>query len=209
MAYISPEDYVAASGDAAYLARVKAAVDSTSDKILTYRGKPIMAVFHASSYDSTENSADVWGTSYPYLVSVSTPEESYPDKVKKLTTEKTVTELEFYDAVRSTDENAAITAAAVKKGIVCERDASGRVKTVCIGDARIKATALRSALSLRSTDFTVKSEGGGKLTFTVRGNGHGVGMSQYGAAIMAENGSTYTEILAHYYTDTELDGMEP
>ena len=204
MAYISPEDYAAAAGDASYLLRVKEAVDSTSGQILTYLGKPIMAAFHASSYGSTENVSDVWQTDLPYLTSVYTPEAEYPDKVKKLITEKTVTELEFYDAVCSYDKDTALTAAAVKKGIACKKDPAGRVKTVGLGDTEIKASALRTALSLRSTDFTVRAEDGGKLTFTVRGSGHGVGMSQYGAAIMAENGSDYTEILSHYYVGTEL-----
>ncbi len=203
MAYISPEDYVAASGDASYLLRVKEAVDSTTGEILTYGGKPIMAAFHASSYGRTENSFDVWGADYPYLKSVSTPEENYPDIVKNLVTEKEVTELEFYDAVCKADKDAAITASSVKKGISLINDESGRVKTVCIGDTKIKASALRTALSLRSTDFKVEYKDG-KLIFTVRGSGHGVGMSQYGAAIMAENGDSYKDILAHYYSGSAL-----
>ena len=36
------------------------------------------------------------------------------------------------------------------------------------------------------------------------GYGHGVGLSQYGAKYMAENGADYREILAHYYPGTEL-----
>ena len=36
--------------------------------------------------------------------------------------------------------------------------------------------------------------------------GHGVGMSQYGAKVMAEDGDDYRAILAHYYTGCELTG---
>ena len=41
----------------------------------------------------------------------------------------------------------------------------------------------------------------GKFVFYGRGNGHGVGMSQYGAQGMAKAGYSYREILEHYYTD--------
>ncbi len=50
------------------------------------------------------------------------------------------------------------------------------------------------------------SSGGksGEYTFSGRGYGHGVGMSQYGAMFMALQGYTYEEILEFYYTDTEI-----
>ena len=48
--------------------------------------------------------------------------------------------------------------------------------------------------SLRSSSFDMKVTDDG-VDFTVRGYGHGVGMSQYGANEMAKKGSTYEEIL--------------
>jgi len=38
----------------------------------------------------------------------------------------------------------------------------------------------------------------------VRGYGHGVGLSQYGADYMARQGATFDEILLHYYTGATL-----
>ena len=67
----------------------------------------------------------------------------------------------------------------------------------------ISGTALRQALSLRSTCFTVTYQSG-NFSFTTRGYGHGVGMSQYGANVMAIRGSGYADILAHYYPGTTL-----
>jgi len=43
-----------------------------------------------------------------------------------------------------------------------------------------------------------------RLTVRGAGFGHGVGMSQYGAYGFAQNGFSYDEILAHYYTGTKL-----
>ena len=45
-----------------------------------------------------------------------------------------------------------------------------------------------------------------RLTIRGAGFGHGVGMSQYGAYGMAQNGASYRDILSHYYTGTRVDG---
>ena len=49
---------------------------------------------------------------------------------------------------------------------------------------------------------------GDEVTFSVSGYGHGVGMSQYGANVLAEDGMTYQEILKWYYTGTEVGVIE-
>jgi len=64
---------------------------------------------------------------------------------------------------------------------------------------------MRSMFSLRSTAFSLDCTGESFL-FTVRGYGHGVGMSQYGANAMAVNGEGFENILRHYYPGTELVG---
>ena len=72
-----------------------------------------------------------------------------------------------------------------------------------IGGTAYKGTTLRQRLGLRSTAFTMTAVGD-HITVTTRGYGHRVGMSQYGAEAMAVEGSTYTQILAHYYKGTTL-----
>ena len=47
---------------------------------------------------------------------------------------------------------------------------------------------------------------GGEFQFTVKGSGHGVGMSQAGAAFLAKQGASYQEILEHYYPGALLEG---
>ena len=69
----------------------------------------------------------------------------------------------------------------------------------------VQGTALRKALGLRSACFTVVCQSG-TFSFTTRGYGHGVGMSQWGAKALAEQGADYRTILAHYYPGTELRG---
>ena len=62
---------------------------------------------------------------------------------------------------------------------------------------------MRALFGLRSAAFTVTHKDG-SFTFMVKGFGHGVGMSQYGADYLARQGYTYDEILRYYYTDVEV-----
>ena len=67
----------------------------------------------------------------------------------------------------------------------------------------VKGSEVREALSLRSANFDVSFQND-TFTFTVRGYGHDVGMSQYGANYMANEGSGYREILSWYYPGCEI-----
>lgn len=58
-------------------------------------------------------------------------------------------------------------------------------------------------LNLKSTDFTITSKGD-TVEIQTLGFGHGVGMSQYGAQGMANDGYLYQDILKHYYQNTEI-----
>ena len=77
------------------------------------------------------------------------------------------------------------------------------VKQITIGGQPVDGDDVRSAFGLRSSNFTLACADS-IFTFTVRGYGHGVGMSQTGAQFMAQQGSDYQEILAWYYPNTTL-----
>ena len=63
--------------------------------------------------------------------------------------------------------------------------------------------ALLCISSLRSPSFTVAYKDG-SFTFHVTGYGHGVGMSQYGANILAKQGLSAEEIVQHYFSNTTV-----
>ena len=91
----------------------------------------------------------------------------------------------------------------LKRGVsgrIYELKIVGSKKTLIVG----KELEIRKWLSeshLYSSAFVVeKSEE--KFTLYGAGWGHGVGLCQIGAAVMAEKGYTYQEILAHYYPNT-------
>ena len=179
--------------------KICAAVEETDGQYLVYDGEPILAAFHSSSSGATESAADVWDER-PYLVSVSSPETQAD--VKNLVTTVEVSAEDFKSAVTGAS-NASLgpDPAAWVGGI--EHNAAGRVKAVTVGGAELSGAAVRSLFSLRSTDFDLEYTGS-VFIFTVRGYGHGVGMSQYGANVMAKDGATYADILEHYYPGTEL-----
>ena len=186
-----------------YMDRIRTAVESTDGQYLSYEDAPILACFHSSSPGQTQSSQKVWGTALPYLVSVSSPEtaESVPNFVStvELSPEefRTLAEAALPQAVFADQPGDWLGARTV--------DESGRVSTLTIGSESVPGTAVRDIYSLRSACFDVAWTGRSFL-FTVTGYGHGAGMSQYGANVMAKNGSGYEEILAHYYPGTVLTG---
>ena len=188
---------------AVYAARVTGAVNATAGEILLYDGEPIMAVFHAMSGEATSNSADVWGGDIPYLVSVSAPEGE--TSLSNWISTVAVDCGEFAEAVQSKYLLADFSGLEENWIKITETAESGLVKTVKVGGITLSGGTVRSMCGLRSANFTVKFDGL-RFIFTVYGYGHGVGLSQYGAKAMANDGLTYDEILAHYYVGTELKG---
>ena len=81
------------------------------------------------------------------------------------------------------------------------------IKTVKLGSVQVTGTDLRETLGLNSTNFTV-STSEDSISFHTIGYGHGVGLSQYGAKYLAEQGQTYDQILTHYYTGTQIKSLD-
>ena len=183
-----------------YYERLRAAVTETAGEYLSYEGQPVFAAFHSSSAGTTEDSGRVWN-SVPYLISVSSPEsaETVPGYVSTVD----VSRLDFRDSILASCPEADFSTPEETWIGEIKRTPGGRVESVALGGREIKGTALRSMFSLRSTAFELEWTGE-VFRFTVTGYGHGVGMSQYGANVMAQGGADYREILAHYYPGTEL-----
>lgn len=183
-----------------YSQKIRAAVEATAGQYLSYEGQPVFAAFHSSSAGATEDCGQVWNPS-PYLVSVSSPEtaEDVPNYISTVE----CTPLDFRDTLLYAHPEADFTGE--ESGWIGEirLDGSGRVASAVLGGVSMKGTKLRQLFSLRSTAFQLEYTGE-SFRFTVTGYGHGVGMSQYGANVMARQGETYTGILAHYYPGTVL-----
>ena len=179
-----------------YFNKIKEAVNSTQGMYLTYNGNYIEAVYHSTSNGKTEDSRNVWGNSFPYLVSVESPYDnsnpsflktinfSYSDISKKL------------DIIITNETNFNINS----------KTSGDRVSSITVGEITLTGVEFRNKLGLRSTDFDIeKTEEG--VIITTRGYGHGVGLSQYGANGMAKAGNSYKEILFHYYPGVSLKSL--
>ena len=180
--------------------RLRQAVRATAGQVLRYEGELIFAAFHASSAGATEDSGQVWNPR-PYLISVSSPEGI--DTVPNYVTELRCAALDFRDALLSAHPDCDFSGGPETWIGPLERDGSGRVTAVSLGGVTVRGTELRQLFSLRSTAFSLEYREG-LFCFTGTGSGHGVGMSQYGANVMARDGADYRQILAHYYPGTEL-----
>ena len=186
--------------------KIQNAVNSTKDEIITYKSEPAIAVFHAISGKETESAENVWGNAVPYLVSVPSEEDNRQSEVRNYITESIFDADEFKNILVS--NNICLTADFSKDASLwvenIKLNSSGRVDTADICGKTTTGRKLREIFSLRSTDFTLEYKNQAFI-FTVTGYGHGVGMSQYGANIMAIDGRNYMEILLWYYTGVEIN----
>ena len=183
--------------------KIQQAVTDTDGQVVLYEGAPIMAVFHSSSAGATAASGDVWAAELPYLVSVKSPEDA--DSVPNYYSVNTFTAEEFRTIFCKAHADARLSGdcSGWVKDILLTN--AGRVASATVGGVSVTGKELRSLFGLRSAVFTVETAGD-TITFHVTGYGHGVGMSQWGAKALAEQGADYRAILAHYYPCTELRG---
>lgn len=183
------------------LNKLKQAVRETSGEVIIYNNKLIDAVFHSTSGGKTENSEDVWTNKVPYLRSVMS---QYEEHSPKYITQKEVNFDDFIQCIQKLDPQVRINKKNIENEIkILERSEGGRVTKLKAGNKILKGTDVRTALGLNSANFNYTFSGN-KIIFTIIGYGHGIGLSQYGADGMAQNGSDYKEILHHFYQGVEI-----
>ena len=193
-AYCLPGTFAAGSTNA-LLEKAKFAVSSTAGQVVTYNDALIEATYFSCSGGRTEDALAVWGEDVPYLQSVDSPGEENAAR--------------YTDTISFSAEEFSRLLGLPLKGNPAKwlgsvtYTAGGGVDAMTIGGTVFKGTDLRQRLALPSTAFSVTSVGG-VIEIVTRGFGHRVGMSQYGAEAMAVGGSSYREILAHYYPGTSL-----
>lgn len=183
-----------------YEKKAQKIADSVEGKLITYDGKPILAAYHELCGGKTESAKTVWGEDIPYLQSVlSVGDKLAPgyNEVKKLTAAQFESTVQIIDGI-SLDGDPADWISELK------RTDSGFVTSLEIGGAKVSPDDFKKAFELRSRNFNIEYSDEKFLINTV-GNGHMVGMSQYGADYMARQGSDWQEIIKHYYTGVAIE----
>lgn len=203
-AYTSYENLKRNKGDSwiksDYL-KIKKAVDETKGQILVYEDKAILPLYFSTSAGRTENSKDIFSTNYPYLISVESP---YEEKSPRYISDYSIEKIKFINIIKNYYPRLNLSLSNLNKKIYIEsRTEGGSVKFMRVGNIDISGIKIRKIFNLNSANFSIKFSGN-KIKFNVKGYGHGVGMSQWGAEGMAQRGYKYYEILFHYFTNTNI-----
>lgn len=187
-------------------ANIDAAVDGTKAMLMLYNNTLVDAYYSANNGGYTEDSGNVWTTSYPYYIAK--PDTYNPEYnwTETYTLEQIDAQLKSRGIITTGDKFKEInnikyfTSGRISSIDLVYTDSTGAEKTI----TRTKDGA-RSYLPLPSTMYTVLyNETAGSYTFTGKGNGHGIGMSQDGAQQAALQGLKYDAILGFYYTGTQI-----
>lgn len=189
---------------------VRSAVEDTRGQILTYNGKPIEAVYFASSGGHTASNDAVWQVDpLPYL-------RAKPDPYER--DAKTVwnSSLDQGELLRILSARYKLT---IEGFLLGGRSTDGRIKSIRLllengtekvvpsNEFRMLVNGHFGEDAIRSTNFTARKQGN-RYYFEGHGRGHGVGLSQSGAHGMALDGFTYNQILSYYYTGVEIQNIE-
>lgn len=178
-----------------YVEKVKDAISQTQGEVMTYNGKYISALFFSSSNGKTTKSSDYFEGKVDYLQSVDSHWDLAVDPHNKRIVTYTKEQLSKYFHTKSTDMN------------ILSYTESGYVKEISIHNKIYSGREVREKLKLASSSFQIDLTSKG-YRFTTYGNGHGVGMSQYGAQGMAKEGKNYIDILNHYYQNIKIESIE-
>ena len=185
--------------------RVRAAVEETRGQVMSYEGELPQAWFHAHAGGRTELpsvSLEYREADPPYLAATDSPDsEKAPEDVQHWTAS--------FDAgaFQKACADTGLATGLPEAVEIGETGASGRAKTLLVNGSAVSAPSLRLQLganAMKSTLLDSVSVEDGKVIMKGRGFGHGVGMSQWGAYGMAEEGATAEEIIRHYFQNIDI-----
>ena len=193
----TPVDQIPASARNA----IRKAVQAVKDEVLVYNGSVCDAVWSASAGYNTQTgvygtcaSLDAWGTDVPYLQSVESPYEEQYHKLLRRVIGKDYTYIEYNDSRTGEPYQSADTT---------HKDLGGFVQyNTLVSNGRSYRYINQFVSSRYCFDFG--TDAGGTPCMTYYGYGHGVGMSQYGAELLARQGKTWQEIIHWYYADVTI-----
>lgn len=164
-----------------YYKKLKSAWEETDGQVLMYDGKLALTPYHRLSNGRTRSGNEVFGSEeYPYLQIKDCPEDVEAKEAMTVT------------MIQGSDME------------VTQMDGAGYVTEVRCGSEYVNGEEFRSTYHLASACFTLQ-EYDGQIRVTAKGIGHGLGMSQYTAKKMAEEGKDYEEILQYFFTDVSLE----
>lgn len=170
-----------------YKNRIEMAVNSTKGIVMKKDDKLFKSFYFSTSNGYTEDSVTVFKEGN--ITSVSSPWDKENKKYE------VTNYFEKKDLINVLGNFSVIK--------ITKRNSTNHVEEVTVDDRKYSGIEFRKLLNLRSTDFEIDNIND-TYEIKTRGYGHGVGMSQFGANMLAKQSKNYTEILKYYYGDIEL-----
>lgn len=183
-----------------YVNKILSAVNETNGEYLKYGNSVAAAYTFELCGGRTENAKEIWGKSEPYLISVDSPEDLGSPELESILE---FSRNEFYEKLKSKNDNIKLIEPVESMIEETQLSDGGSVLRIKIGGKWFKGSDICELFNLPSRNFAISSNGE-NIKFTVKGKGHGVGMSKYGADAMAKQGYNYIAILNRYYPGTEF-----
>ena len=186
--------------------RIREAVESTRGEILNAQGELPYAWFHAHSGGLTARAKE--GLDYEKA------EPFYTKSVKGMENDEAAPEAAHWEAtfpaanVMKAAQRVGVSGNQLKSIAIEQRGDSGRAETLLINGKSVSASAFRIALGsteMKSTLLEKLEFQGGQVIMAGRGYGHGVGMSQWGAYALAQQGETAESIVTYYFDGVTVE----
>ncbi len=191
---------------------INRAIADTKGIIILYQNKPIEAFFHACSGGVTENVGDIFQTELPYLRSVPDPYcSNRADSYWTFSASESEIKSSLQGIINEEYESLSLRDIKIYKRtgsrrvgefvLMFEKNKKQIIKgntfRLAVGSKELKSLLIQSIRRERAQEGYV-------FSFSGRGYGHGVGLSQLGAKEMAERGFSFKDIIAFYYRGTTL-----
>lgn len=198
-------------------------VDETKGQLLVYEDQPAIIFYHSTCGGITENVENVFTKkNIPYLKGVEDGNDAYCKISPRYEWTEKYSESLFVERLYKAKliESKKYKLSDVK---IKSRFNSGRVneldiivnngeeiqKTIFLLGNQIRSI-IRSSDDksiLRSTLFNITLDKNNNIVITGKGNGHGVGLCQWGAIGQSKKGKNYKEILIHYFPGTNIKSI--
>jgi stage II sporulation protein D len=176
------------------------AVRETRGLVILYKDSTlIVSAFHSNCGGETSTSYDVWLSGQPYLKSVSDP---YCYGSRNATWQKSFKLSDWISYIRKSGYNEKVEDPAVLNFFQETRETDYKT-----GSFKLPLGQIRTDLDLRSTFFSVYAVGD-SIILKGKGYGHGVGLCQEGAKVMASKGFTYPDIIRFYYSGVFISDIK-
>lgn len=197
--YLSNNQLKKIWGDNYYInsEKIRQAIEETKGVYLTYGGEPIQACFFRVSAGVTRDGTEILGNNYPYIKSVSCPKdylsESYLSQIK-------IKKKELEEVLGGQIEEIQMDQSGYCKNVIILKQLDKNTTTMI----NVSGEQFRQTFNLSSASFIIE-EKKTNIIFKVKGLGHGLGMSQFGANEKAKDGADYGTILNYFYENIYID----